>query len=133
MSEKKYGEPGDSVELKDKDTGFTDPETQFDISRDQTRKLGDSVGSATQSAIMSGALLIVGGSKAKKTEDDGPTDDYDLPADLPGREAFVANGITTFAGVKELDSEEQLLALKGIGAGTVKALAAWAAANKPSE
>lgn len=122
--------PGDTVELKDKETGFTDPQTGFDISRDQKVKLGDTIGEATNMAIMSGGLLIVGGGKAKNVAGEGPTDDYDLPADLPGREAFVANGITTFAGVKALDTDEKLLALKGVGAGTVKALAAWNVGNK---
>ncbi|CAN5335527.1 hypothetical protein BH10ACI2_BH10ACI2_21080 [soil metagenome] len=70
MSEKKTGQPGDTVELADKDGGFTDPTTGFDISRDQKVVLGDSVGERTQQAIMSGGLLLVGsGKKAKaKTE-----------------------------------------------------------------
>lgn len=65
---KNVGEPGDVVELKDKETGFTDPETGFDISRDQKVELGDSVGARTQQAILSGGLLIVGGKATAKTE-----------------------------------------------------------------
>ena len=64
--EKRVGQPGDTVELADKETGFTDPETGFDISRDQRVELGDSVGEKTQQAILSGGLLIVGGTKEAK-------------------------------------------------------------------
>ena len=52
---------GDTVELKDKDTGFTDPVTGFDISRDQKKELTEPVGERTHVAILSGGLLIVGG------------------------------------------------------------------------
>lgn len=70
MSEKKlHAQPGDKVELKDKEGGFTDPETGFDISRDQRAELGDTVGERTQQAVLSGGLLIVGGKAPKaKTE-----------------------------------------------------------------
>lgn len=124
-------QPGDSVELKDKETGFTDPATGFDISRDQTVKLGNTIGEKTHQALMSGALLVVG-SKSKKNES-GPSDGFDLPADMPGREAFVAAGFTTFQSVKDLDTDEKLLAVKGIGPGTVKSLAAWAAENETDD
>ncbi|MCC7308392.1 MAG: hypothetical protein IT173_12565, partial [Acidobacteria bacterium] len=48
------------VELKDKDTGFWDPVTGFQVVRDQQVKLGSKVGDATQVALESGRLLIVG-------------------------------------------------------------------------
>ncbi len=63
MSEQK-AQPGDTVELKDKEIGFTDPDTGFDISRDQKKQLGKTIGARTLAAIVSGGLLIVSG-KAK--------------------------------------------------------------------
>ena len=66
MAEKKTNaQPGDVVELADKDGGFTDPVTGFDISRDQKLPLGDRIGERTNQAIMTGGLVIVTGSKAK--------------------------------------------------------------------
>lgn len=61
---------GDTVELKDKDGGFTDPVTGFDISRDQKLKLTDPIGTRTQEAIVSGGLLIVSGKAAKPEADE---------------------------------------------------------------
>lgn len=59
--------PGDKVELADKDTGFYDSETQFDISRDQQVELGERIGAKTLVALSSGGLLLVGsGRKAEK-------------------------------------------------------------------
>jgi hypothetical protein len=66
MAEKKTNaEPGDVVELADKSAGFTDPDTGFDISRDQKLPLGDTVGKQTQLAVASGGLVIVSGKSAK--------------------------------------------------------------------
>lgn len=48
-----------TVELKDKDTGFYDPVTGFQVVRDQQVKLGSTIGDATNTAIASGRLLIV--------------------------------------------------------------------------
>ncbi len=48
-------------ELADKDTGFYDHETGFKVVRDQRMPLGDRVGKATRTAIVSGRLLVVGG------------------------------------------------------------------------
>lgn len=127
------GKAGDTVELKDKETGFTDPDTGFDISRDQQVELAEPIGSRTQQAIMSGGLLIVTGKGKKTTVTEPPKEDFDIPHDLPGREAFVAAGFTTFQSVKDLDTDEKLLAVKGIGPGTVKSLAAWAEANLVEE
>lgn len=63
---------GDTVELKDKEAGFTDPVTGFDISRDGRVKLTDPIGERTQQALLSGGLLLVGGKpKAGKTGDEG--------------------------------------------------------------
>lgn len=71
---------GVEVELADKEAGFTDMITGFDLSRDQKKKLEDPIGDRTHQAIMSGVLLIVG-SKPKKaakeeaeTEPDAETD-----------------------------------------------------------
>lgn len=49
-----------TVELADKATGFFDSETGFKLVRDQRKDLGTNVGSATQRALASGRLLIVG-------------------------------------------------------------------------
>lgn len=69
MNETK-AQPGDTVELKDKEIGFTDPDTGFDISRDQKKKLGERIGTRTHAAILSGGLLIVSGkTKAAKDKD----------------------------------------------------------------
>ncbi len=62
---KENAKAGDVVELKDKDAGFTDPETGFDISRDQKLELKDPVGTRTHEAIVSGGLLVVSGKGAK--------------------------------------------------------------------
>lgn len=50
---------GQTIELADKDTGFWDPATGFQIVRDQQAKLGQPVGEATRVALESGRLLIV--------------------------------------------------------------------------
>ena len=123
---------GDTVELADKETGFHDPSTGFKIVRDQKGKLGDTIGNKTHRALVIGQLLLVSGKgKSKPAENTDPPSD-ELPADLPGRDAFIAAGFVTFASVTELDTEEKLLAVKGIGPGTVKGLTAWAAANPPA-
>jgi hypothetical protein len=131
-------QPGDYVELANKEGGFTDPETGFDISRDQVKELEGSVGERTQQAVISGGLLIVAGGKkskaasSKATEGEGSKsgegDESDLPEDLPGRDVFLREGLT-FAQVKELN-EEQLLALNGFGKKSFESLKAWAEANK---
>ncbi|MBS1793357.1 MAG: hypothetical protein JSS81_05855 [Acidobacteria bacterium] len=128
---KNEAQPGDVVELSDKEGGFTDSETGFDISRDQQKKLGDTVGKRTQQAVLSGGLLIVSrgaGKSSAKTSAGTATDESDLPADLPGRDAFVAAGLK-FDQVKAMTKDE-LLAVKGIGAKTVEQLGAWADSNK---
>lgn len=51
---------GKLVELKDKETGFYDPATGFQVVRDQQVELGKTVGDATRVALQSGRLLIVG-------------------------------------------------------------------------
>ena len=74
MSEAKAG---DTVELKDKEAGFTDPDTGFDISRDQKLELTEPVGARTQQALLSGGLLLVGDKPkskplgADKADDEG--------------------------------------------------------------
>ena len=65
MAEKKKSYLGETVELADKDTGFYDPETQLQLSRDNTAKIEGKVGRKTQTAILSGRLLIVGSKEAK--------------------------------------------------------------------
>jgi len=127
------GEIGDTVELADKETGFYDPETKLQISRDQTAKLEEKIGKKTHKAILAGRLLIVDGKSKKQAKVEPETDEFDIPQDLPGREAFVAAGLTTFESIKALDTEEKLLEVKGIGKGTVKALTAWAKNNAPEE
>ncbi len=52
-------QPGDTVELKDKDGGFYDDETNFKIVRKQKATLGNTIGSRTTQALLSGGLLIV--------------------------------------------------------------------------
>lgn len=74
MSENKKAQPGDTVELKDKEIGFTDPDTGFDISRDQQKQLGKTIGDRTHAAIVSGGLLIVS-SASKKAKEPAKTDD----------------------------------------------------------
>jgi len=56
---------GKKVELKDKATGFYDPQTGLKIVHDQQVQLGGTVGRKTNRALVSGALLIVGSDEAK--------------------------------------------------------------------
>ena len=63
-----FGE-GDHVELADKDGGFTDGDTLFDISRDQVKPLTDPIGAQTSQAILSGRLLVVDAPKKSKKEE----------------------------------------------------------------
>lgn len=49
-----------TVELADKDTGFWDAETEFQIVRDQKKELTEPIGTATQRALQSGRLLVIG-------------------------------------------------------------------------
>lgn len=72
--------PGDVVELKDKTIGFTDPDTGFDISRDQKLPLTDPVGRSTHLAIVSGGLLIVGGKAAKAAAEDAADEEAESTA-----------------------------------------------------
>lgn len=60
--------PGDTVELRDKEAGFTDPVTGFDLSRDQAKKLEDPIGDRTHQALMSGGLLVVADNKPAKKQ-----------------------------------------------------------------
>lgn len=122
---------GDTVELKDKDGGFTDPVTGFDISRDQKLKLTDPIGARTHEAIVSGGLLVVSGKRKNlgESSDQEPQDDgTGYPADIPGREALVASGVT-FEQFKELKTDE-VAAIKGVGPKTVEALKEWAKTHK---
>lgn len=50
---------GKLIELKDKETGFFDRATGFQVVRDQKVELGDTIGDATREALQSGRLLIV--------------------------------------------------------------------------
>jgi hypothetical protein len=112
---------GDTVELKDKDGGFTDPVTGFDISRDQKLKLTDPIGARTQEAIVSGGLLVVSGKKKSSDEGDkGGANDSGFPEDFPGREAFAAAKLTR----EEVDALDRdgLIAVKGIGEKTADAI-----------
>lgn len=65
------GKAGDIVGLKNKDVGFTDPDTAFDISRDQEKALTDPIGARTQAAIAAGGLIITDedGNAVDKTEE----------------------------------------------------------------
>ena len=66
---------GDTVELKDKEAGFTDPVTGFDLSRDQQKKLTEPIGPHTQQALLSGRLLIVEKPKGKAAAKTADTED----------------------------------------------------------
>lgn len=111
--------PGDLVELADKDGGFYDSETELNISRDQQVALGDRIGNRTQMALLAGGLLLVSDSDKKAAV----KDDSDLPADLPGRDAFIAAGMN-FEAVKDFNFETGKVA--GVGPATVKALREYA-------
>lgn len=109
--------PGDVVELADKDTGFDDTQTGFSISRDQQVRLGKTIGTKTNRALLSGRLLVVSGSSKKSN--DGGKDQSDLPEDFPGREAFVAAGMN-LEQVKNFDFEKEKVS--GVGAKTIEAV-----------
>lgn len=122
---KNTAQPGDTVELKDKETGFYDQETDFQVVRDQQAQLGSSIGRRTNEALMSGGLLVVGGGKAKAPTGAGegggnanePT--TELPEDFPGRDAFAAAKMD-LAAVKAFDFEKDKVA--GVGAKTIEAV-----------
>lgn len=59
MAEKDF-KPGDKVELKDKGTMFVDPATGFNVTGKEKTALTKPIGKATNRALVSGALLIVG-------------------------------------------------------------------------
>lgn len=113
---------GDTVELKDKEIGFTDPETGFDISRNKQAKLGDKIGTRTHDALVSGGLLVVSGGEKKsesKTSASASAEvKSDIPEDFPGRKVLVSLGVS-YDQVKAMD-DDQRLALDGIGPTTVK-------------
>lgn len=52
---------GKYVRLRDQETGFFDPATGFQVVRDQEVELTATIGQATNEALISGRLLIVGG------------------------------------------------------------------------
>lgn len=58
---KSSGGKAKTVELKDKETGFFDSVTGFQVVRDQQVKLGTTIGESTREAIASGRLLYVEG------------------------------------------------------------------------
>jgi hypothetical protein len=113
--------PGDVVELKDKEGGFSDWETGFDISRDQQKPLGGTIGQRTHLAIQSGGLLIVKSGKKQAAEKEPPSGD--LPEDLPGRDAFVAAGLD-LDQIAALD-KDGLVEVKGVGEKTAEAVLAY--------
>jgi hypothetical protein len=67
MSDKRW-KVGDVVELANKEGGFTDHETGFDISRDQKVELKDRIGTLTNEALMSGGFVVVVTKSAAKAE-----------------------------------------------------------------
>lgn len=60
---------GDTVELKDKGTMFVDPATGFSVTGAEKQKLTKPVGRLTGRAIVSGALLVVGGKPTAAAEE----------------------------------------------------------------
>jgi DNA uptake protein ComE-like DNA-binding protein len=121
MARKSDAQPGDYVELADKDGGFYDSETELNISRGQQVQLGDRIGKRTQEALVSGGLLVVSG-KPKTAEKKAENTESDLPEGIPGREAFIAAGMN-FDKVMNFDFEKDKV--PGIGAKTVEALTAY--------
>lgn len=122
---KNQAQPGDTVELKDKETGFYDAETQFQVVREQQAQLGDNIGRRTNEALVSGGLLLVGSGKSKSSADvkkTDATDKSDLPEDFPGRDAFVAAKMD-LAAVKAFDFEKDKV--EGVGAKTIEAVQAY--------
>lgn len=112
--------PGDTVELKEKDGGFYDSETGFQIRNEEKVQLGDTIGRRTNTAIVSGGLLVVGGKPKSISEDAGGVKtDSDLPEDFPGREAFAAAKMN-LEQVKDFNFETGKVA--GVGAGTIRQL-----------
>jgi hypothetical protein len=110
---------GDVVELADKDGGFYDPQTQFKVVRGQQVKLGKTIGTKTNTALVSGRLLVVGSEKSTSAKSVSAQTESDLPEDLPGRDAFIAAEMN-FDAVKNFDFEKDKVA--GVGAKTIEAL-----------
>lgn len=108
---------GATVELADKETSFFDPETKLKVVREDSVKLGKNIGAKTNTAIMSGRLVVVGASK--ETAASAKTVESDLPEDLPGRDAFVAAKMD-FEAVKTFDFAKDKVS--GVGEATIKAV-----------
>jgi hypothetical protein len=115
--------PGDTVELAVKDGGFYDSETEFKIVNDQHVELGKTIGDKTVKALLSGGLLVVAGGKSKKTDD--------FPEDFPGRDVFIAAGLT-FKKVRAFKSDADALKVPGVTSEIVGQIEEWAKAQKNS-
>ncbi len=115
-------QPGDKVELANKDVGFFDPETEFKIVRSQEKELGETVGHRTNLALNSGALLVV--SQGKPEQAEAPKSGDAPPEDLPGRELLESAGLS-FEAASALAEEGMLETVDGIGPKTADAIAEY--------
>ena len=112
--------------LKDQETSFFDDESGLTITRDERVEIGDGKGRKTVQMIKSGGLLKVdssaaaaggtkpeGGAGAKENNSQTPKSGA-IPEDFPHAKLLAENGITTFAPLHRLNTQ-QLVDLKGIG------------------
>jgi hypothetical protein len=112
MAEKK-----ETYVLKDQETSFFDDESGLTITRDEQVEIGDGKGRKTVQMIKSGGLLKVDSSAAaagaKENNSQTPKSGA-IPEDFPHAKLLAENGITTFAPLHKLNTQ-QLVDLKGIG------------------
>lgn len=98
---------------------FVDDETEIKVLPGDEILIDEALaGQKTQIAIRNRHLVEV----------ENPKKSSDIPEGMPGRDAFIAAGLT-YKKVQGLKTDEQLLKVEGIDAETVKALKEWAKNN----
>lgn len=115
--------PGDKVQLARREGILVDYETGFEITNDETKKLGNPIGKRTQLAVQSGGLLVIDSkpAKTKVPKSENTNDPADLPDDFPGRDVLIGLGVASLDAVDKMD-KAALVELKGIGDKTAEAI-----------
>ncbi len=102
----------DTVKLAKGEGIFIDYETGFEISNQEEVELTQPIGLRTKLALQSGGLLLI--------EAESPVATDDFPKDIPGRDLFIAAGLT-FEKLKGL-GEDEFLKIEGVTPDLLKEL-----------